>query len=656
MKFKDILNKNFVILDLEVESREELFRYFAKFIFSKNIIKDKEKFFDELTDREKKGSTAIGKGIALPHARLSGLKRSYIVIARLKKGISFNGIDEKLVKLVVLIISPEDKPEEYLENLSGIASVLHREETINNLMKAKDPASVISTIISRPKEHFLKKNLKLIYFIGTIIAIFVLFGLLMPIIKIPISDRAFASGDFKFNESVWVTKQIWASGIFFSTVIGTLLFWHYRVAIAAFGLSFLLLSGTMDLATTVEFMSIPTILFIISMMIVVAWLDHLGIFKFFVSFIIKKVGFYPRKIFLILMLLSVILGGLTGEVTGILVVVTIALSLTSKMNLPPFPFVISLIFATNIGSALTLVGNPIGIYIAFSGGLSFEDFLRWATPLSIIATVVISLFLLLLFRKSIPARAKSSSADTNQNGDKSINPWDSVENKKKMKIGGLLFILLILLIGFSKRIDTILNLLPNTTLVAVPLAFAGVIVFIEGKRGKMLITEGVDWWTILFFMFLFAKAACLEYTGVTTKLAYQIAAVSQNIQIGNILNPQNAVTATALVIITISTALASGFVDNLPIIAALVPVVKGLKIIGLSHTGILWWGLLFGGCLGGNLTMIGSSANMVALSVYEKFEGKIINFSTWLKYGLPVVLFSLILILFLLILQIGASP
>ncbi|MBN1150765.1 PTS sugar transporter subunit IIA [candidate division WOR-3 bacterium] len=656
MKFKDVLNKNFVILDLEVETREELFRYFSGFLYSKNILKDKNKFIEELTSRENKGSTAIGKGIALPHARLHDLKKSYIVIARLKQGIPFNGIEDQLVKLAVLIISPEKKPEEYLKILSGIASVLHREETFKKLMKAKDPASVISIISSRPKENFFTKNMRLFYFFGAVAAIFILFVVMLPLVKIPFNDEALARGDLKFNESIWVTKQIWASSIFFSTVIGTLLFWQYRVAIAAFGLSFLLLSGTMDLKMTVEFMSIPTILFIISMMIVVAWLDYIGVFKFLVSFIIKKVGFYPRKIFFILMFLSVILGGLTGEVTGILVVASIALSLTSEMNLPAFPFIISLIFGTNIGSALTLIGNPIGIYIAFLGNLSFEDFLRWASPLSIITTVVLSLFLLFLFRKSIPAKIKAFQTDTNSNENKSINPWESVENIKKMKIGGFLFILLVILIGFSKRVDAILNLFPNTSLVAMPLAFAGVIVFMEGRRGKNLITEGVDWWTILFFMFLFAKAACLEYTGVTTKLAYQIANFSQNIQIGGMLNPEHTVTATALVIITTSTALASGFVDNLPIIAALVPVVKGLKIIGLSHTGILWWGLLFGGCLGGNLTMIGSSANMVALSVYEKSEGKIISFSSWLKFGLPVVLISIILVLFLMILQIGMSP
>ena len=111
-------------------------------------------------------------------------------------------------------------------------------------------------------------------------------------------------------------------------------------------------------------------------------------------------------------------------------------------------------------------------------------------------------------------------------------------------------------------------------------------------------------------------------------------------------------TILSLIVITLFTAIISGFADNLPIIAALVPLIKTLNIAGLSHTSILWWGLLFGGCLGGNLTTIGSSANMVSLSIYEKSEGKEISFFKWFKHRLPVVLLFLFISLVLLILQI----
>ncbi len=639
----DFLNKDLVITDLAVETPRALFEAFADFLAQKKIIEDRAGLVSELLERENKGSTGIGDGIALPHALLPGIKQSYIVVARLRKSIPFNALDGKPVKIALLLVSPIDKRDEYLTNLAQVASTFNRPGTIKKIIDARDASGMVSAMKPQYRENFFSKNSRLIYFALAVFIVFVIFTIVMPRLEIPYSEVAIARGDVKFNEALWVEKQVWSSIIFFATVIGTLLFWQYRVAIAAFGLGILLVSGTMDLHTAVEFMSIPTILFIVSMMVVVAWLTNLGFFKFIVSYIIKKIGPFPRKIFVVLMFVSVFLGGLTGEVTGILIVAALAISICTTMRLRPFPFVISLIFATNIGSALTLIGNPIGIYIAFSGGLSFEDFLRWATPLSLTSTILVTLLMLFIFRKDIPAKSDVSVQH--------IDPWASVLDRRKMQLGGLIFAILVIAVGFSKRLDSLFGLLPNTTLVAIPMVFTGIIIFIEEQRGKSLITEGVDWWTILFFMFLFAKAACLEYTGVTPKFAYQVADLAQAFPFP-FFNSEFAMTITALIIIVVFSAVASGFVDNLPIIAALVPIVKNLRIIGLPHANILWWGLLFGGCFGGNLTMIGSSANMVALSMYEKSEGKTISFGHWLRYGLPVVLVSIIFIIALLIIQI----
>ncbi len=643
MKFQDILSREFVLLDITAKDIKALFGNFAKFLSAKGIIKDEEKFSQELLKREAKGSTAIGNEVAIPHIMIPGLNRSYILIARLKKHISFDAPDGKPVRFVILLISPKEKRDEYLHNLAQVASALHREDTLKKLTRAVNVQEIIAVMITRTKDNFFTRNSKLIYCLAAIIAFFFVTLLVLPRLSIPNSEMAITRGDIRFNEIPWVTKQIWASTVFFGTVLGTLLFWQYRVAIAACGLGLLLISGTMDLTTAVTFMSIPTILFIISMMVMVAWLKYLGFFKYIVIAIINKVGPHPRHIFLVLMFLSVLLGGLTGEVTGILIMSAISISVCNEMRLNPFPFIISLIFSTNIGSALTLIGNPIGIYIAFSGNLTFEDFLRWATPLSLISTILISALLLYIFKKKIPPTTATTM--------RKMDPWESVFDRRKMKLGCGLFIALVILIGFSKRIEDILFLMPNTALVALPLLFVGVIVFFESRQGKFLVTEGVDWWTILFFMFLFAKAACLEYSGVTPKFAYQIADLAQRFPFP-LFESSISVTITALLIVTIFTAIASGFVDNLPIIAALVPIVKNLRIIGLPHAGILWWGLLFGGCFGGNLTMIGSSANMVALAAYEKSEGKTISFTAWLRYSVSVFVISLLLILILLTLQI----
>lgn len=141
------------------------------------------------------------------------------------------------------------------------------------------------------------------------------------------------------------------------------------------------------------------------------------------------------------------------------------MSFCAELGLYAFLFIISLVFATNIGSALTLVGNPIGIYIAFSARLTIEDFLRWATPISLFLTFVMSLLLLFVFRKKIPRRIPSSNFN--------IDPYEKVTDRRKLKLGGIIFFIVVFLIGLSKRFDNLFNLLPNTILVAVPLTFAG---------------------------------------------------------------------------------------------------------------------------------------------------------------------------------------
>ncbi len=648
MKFEDTLSKSFVMLDPEARTARELFRAFAALLHEKGVIEDEDGFVSELIASESMGSTGIGQGIALPHLMMDELDQSHILIARVKTGIPFNSLDGQPAKLIILLLSAKKQRAEYLKNLARVAKVLQREHVIDRIMETPDPVSVVSIVCSKHRATYLRTHSRLLYFFATVAVVFLLFGLILPRIMIPADDAsAVEMGYLKFNEPQWIQKQIVAAGVFLATVIGTLLFWKHRVAIAAFGLGILLMSGTMDLETAVQFMNIPTILFLISMMVVISYMGSLGFFEYVVSWIVKKTGPYPRRIFLVLMLSAGVLGGLVNEVTAIFIAVAIGITICNEMNLNPFPFVIGLVFATNTASALTMIGNPIGIYIAFAGGLSFGDFLRWATPISLVIVLIISGLLLLLFRRQIPAHAKARSEE--------LIPAGPEVNLDRVRVSGILFILLILFIGFSKQIDDLLGLLPNTSIVAIPIAFAGLVIFMARDRGKMLIEDGVDWWAILFFMFLFAKAACLEYTGVTPKIAYQILSFANSSQAG-LFGAAYSVTIVALIIITVFTALASGFADNLPIIAALVPVIKTLEIAGLPHSSILWWGLLFGGCLGGNLTMIGSSANMVALSIFEKSEGKQIGFLKWLKYGFPVVVISLLVALLLLVIQIGVAP
>jgi Na+/H+ antiporter NhaD/arsenite permease-like protein len=344
------------------------------------------------------------------------------------------------------------------------------------------------------------------------------------------------------------------------------------------------------------------------------------------------------------MCFSVLLSGFVGEVSGILVTFGLAVEIARRTKTPVLPYLLALVFATNIGSALTLVGNPIGVYLAFVGQLTFEDFLRWATPLSLVSALVVGGLIVLLFRKSLAAREPLDRVAFERMAT-GFNPAD-------LRLGGITFLVVVLSIMFHARFESLLRLGEGTMLMAGPLAAVAFIVFVEQERGKLLVARGIDWWTLLFFMFLFASAACLEHTGVTTKLGYLLLQAAERSPANRLLG----VTGSALVMMLWGSGISSGFVDNMPIVAALVPVVKSLLAVKLSHATILWWALLFGGCFGGNLTMVGSSANLVAVGMYERMTGQPVGFGSWFRTGLIVTTASLLAATLGLLLQVRLAP
>jgi len=643
---RDVLLKD-LIYEVPAAKVKELFHFVGCKLKERGDIKDVEQLVEELLAREQKGSTGIGGGIAIPHAFIRGLLRPVVMTLLLSKGIDFNAADGAPVKVLFFVLAPEEQRDTYLKILARLATILHHADTRKQLLNARTSQDAYRILVQPPVSNFFYTNRRYFYLLGIVVGGYLFATYFFTKISIAPTESALALNYLRFNESSWVIKQIVTFTIFFTIGVGTLLFWQYRVAIAAAALGILLFSGVMDLDTTVRFMSIPTILFIISMMVVVAWLDSNGVFKFVITKIMKRIGPKPRTLYIFLLLLSVVLGGLTGEVSGIIVTTTLAIALTKRFSIEPFPFVIGLVFATNIGSALTLIGNPIGIYIAFAGNLTFNDFLRWATPLSLAAAILITFFTLYLFRKSIPRNVAEDMG--------TLDEWKGVRDRREFYLSIVTFFILIGMISTHQLIETLLRLKEATVIVAAPLVVVGAILFAAKERGKKFLVKDVDWWTILFFMFLFANAACLEYTGVTAKIAFLLERVSQNLSIPFI--PADVkTTVVAMVILLLFSAIASGFVDNLPIIAALVPIVLDLKNIGLPHAEILWWALLFGGCFGGNLSMIGSSANVVALSKYEEITGRSIRFSYWFRYGLPVVIISVLFICIALLVQINISP
>jgi Na+/H+ antiporter NhaD/arsenite permease-like protein len=426
-------------------------------------------------------------------------------------------------------------------------------------------------------------------------------------------------------------RQTLAFIIFLATVLGTLMFWKFRVAIAFLGLVLLLVTQTVNLTTAIEFMNLHIILFLVGMMVIVGLLRRCGFFRWLLSHVIRFSKFEPHWLMIIILLLAAVMAALVDEVTSILFITALVLELCDHFEVNPVKYVIAVVLATNIGSSWTVLGNPIGILIAFQSGLAFEDFIKFALPVGLISLIVLIIIALIWFRKDFPElreryrRELASGGIRDQAADAGVRflaGWDEIKNRKLFTGSVVIFVAVIFSIAIGYRLELWLGLEANTLLFAIPILGAGIIMLWQRREAREFIQRDVDWWTLVFFMFLFAQAGCLQYVGLTDR----IAEVMLNLNGGGV-----NINLPVIIILWVSGFL-SAIADNVVVVSGLAPIAHTLS--ARLSTSAPWWALLFGGCYGGNMTMIGSTANIVALGVLEKKTGHLIKFGYWLKVGL----------------------
>ncbi|MEM2114436.1 MAG: SLC13 family permease [Candidatus Caldarchaeum sp.] len=409
----------------------------------------------------------------------------------------------------------------------------------------------------------------------------------------------------------------------------TLLFWRFRLVFAFFALTFMLAANLIDVELLIEYAHLDTILFLASMMIVVGYLEEARFFEFVIDKLQFILGNKPRTLVVFFMIMSAVLVALVDEVTSILIMVAILLDFTTRYNLNPVNFIMMSIFATNIGSAATVIGNPVGILIAFQADLGFLDFLRWSTPISAIALIVCIAINLYLFRRDISQLAAAMKADSAQ--------AVLVENDDKpdVRLPAAVFLLMIATLVLHAKIEEVLGLEKNVMLLGAPLFFAGFVLLLERDRARELVERRIDWWTLLFFMTFFASVGTLVHTGATKVFAEMIVEVGRE-------------TTIIMPLLTVLAGLMSAFMDNVLAVATWIPVIKTLGEFGINAFP-LWWTMLFAGTFWGNLSIIGSTANIVAVGLLEKRERIHITLRQWIVAG-SATTFPTVLIAFLLLL------
>lgn len=291
-------------------------------------------------------------------------------------------------------------------------------------------------------------------------------------------------------------QQAMAISIFSASILGTLFFWDFRLSFAFLGAAVLLATRTIDLENLIRFSSLEIILFLIGMMVIIGLLKDAGFFAWIVSLIIRTKNLTAKKLVFVISIISMALACAVDEVTSIIFIVAAVLEICDYFEVDPIPYIIISVLATNIGSAGTVLGNPIGILIATKSGLTFEDFILKAFPLAVLCLLTTIFILLFWYRRSL------------QQLDRKIKEFGSNEMlirlvsipaDRQIKAALSIFALTLLSLAFSHRLDILWGLEANTILLIVPLVAAAFIMLWKHAKAREFIEKDVEWWTLLFF-------------------------------------------------------------------------------------------------------------------------------------------------------------
>ena len=393
----------------------------------------------------------------------------------------------------------------------------------------------------------------------------------------------------------------------------------HRTIVGIVGAMLMIIFGILSQEVAIHHIDFNTLGLLIGMMTIVNITAETGLFNFLAIWAAQKVDANPTKLLLALATLTAVCSALLDNVTTVLLTVPVTFSITSQLKVDVKPFLMAQILASNIGGTATLVGDPPNIMIGSAVGLSFMDFIYNLTLPAIVIFIVTILILKLLYGKSLHTTPELQAEVMKHNPYKQIR--DKVLVKKCLAV-----------LAFTMSLFVAHSALGLESATAA-LTGAGLLLLITYTRDEEMIAKvlsKVEWLAIFFFAGLFILVGGLVETGVIKMLAEEAIAITQG-----------SVEATAVLILWMS-AFASAFVDNIPFVATMIPLIKDMGAMGLSNLEPMWWSLALGACLGGNGTLIGASANVVVASLAAQ-HGRQISFLGFMKVAFPCMILSIII-------------
>ena len=407
------------------------------------------------------------------------------------------------------------------------------------------------------------------------------------------------------------TTQIIAILIFVLTMLAIMTERVHRMTAALAGAVVMIVLGVTDIETSVKYIDAETICILVSMMIFVAVVKKSGLFEYIAIKAAKLSGGRPWVIMISFILITAVLSAFLDNVTTVLLVGPMTFAVTKALKLDPVPFIITEIMASNIGGTGTLIGDPPNIMIGSSAHLSFGDFiLNVGPPVLVVLGATVASFYLIYGRK-YPKVAED------------FQELMVMDETKKILDRPLMIksVVMIVLLITAFSCQDLLGL--SSSVIAL---FFAVVMLLIGKQEIDRVIDEVEWPSIVFFIGLFIVVGGLQDCGVISMLANVIVDATAGRPV------------MTMIIVLWSSALLSSFLDNIPFVATMIPLILTMESMGVAIEP-LWWALSLGACLGGNGTLIGASANVVLSGIAAR-QGYHVRFKEYMKVGFPLMLMS----------------
>ncbi|MBZ4665113.1 SLC13 family permease [Mahella sp.] len=385
----------------------------------------------------------------------------------------------------------------------------------------------------------------------------------------------------------------------------------HRSVIGMIGALTLIVFGILSFEQAIDYINWETIGLLMGMFTLVALLSEAGFFSFMALWTARLFHYKARWIFIAFPVLAALLAAFMDSVTVTLFLTLLTLRLCRLFKTDPVPFVIAEVMAANIGGAATLVGDPPNVIIGTIMGYGFSDFVANTGPISVIAIVVL-MFYLYFTHRSLFA---SDGEDAVNEDMKSMNPASAIKSTFLLRLGLIAFAAAVAGLIFKEPIKAWFGVEYNSAVAA--LLPASIALAFLGEHAHRVI-DHLDYDILLFFMALFVIVGGLEATGAIEMIARWLVSLAGDSAVGMIF------------LLLFGTGITSAVVDNVPLALAMAYIIKSISQAGVLPLPLMVWTLALGVDIGGNMSPIGASANVVAYSLLKSRDTPV-SWKYWLK-------------------------